>query len=257
MNAYAQKGINTLFVLNQQTVGGEDAPWKDGETWSSYAKRFASAAGEIAAHYAHLGNKVSYEIWNEGDNPKTAKFSVYVRPSQFAPVLWQAANAIRAASPKSKIVFGGLSTDHKEGSTYVNRVRRELGGELPVDAIGIHPYGRWPVRRPFNGWGFGPLNKELDGFKNRVPEPLWITEIGIVGRDQPLSEKRHTAVASFIRDLYKSVAQQHADQVPVVIWFSWSDNMENAGIVRGDGTVKPKIFEAFIAIRDRKVDGLA
>jgi hypothetical protein len=53
------------------------------------------------------------------------------------------------------------------------------------------------------------------------------------------------------------VAQNHAGKVPVVIWFAWSDNMNNAGIVRGDGRVKSKIFDAFVDVRDRKLDGLA
>ena len=33
--------------------------------------------------------------------------------------------------------------------------------------------------------------------------------------------------------------------------------MNNAGIIRGDGRVKSKIFDAFVDVRDRKLDGLA
>lgn len=258
VESYANKGISTLFILNQQTVAGRHAPWKGGGDWTFYASRFASAAGEIAAHYRYLGDKIAYEIWNEGDNQKTPWVSVYVPPKRFAPLLWRTAGAIRVVSPQSKIVFGGLSTDYKDAGAYVNQVRRTLGGDLPVDAVGIHPYGRWPARRPFRNWGYGKLADALKRFGEKVPDkPLWITETGIVGGDKPLPEKNHPEVARFMRDLFTTVAQKHATQVPVVIWFAWSDNMNNAGIVRGDGQVKSKIFDAFVDVRDRKLDGLA
>ena len=255
---YARKGIGTLFVLNQQTVTGKNAPWKGRGDWTEYASQFASAASEIAAHYARLGEKVAFEIWNEGDNKETPWVSVYIPPKHFAPLLWRTASAIRQVSPESKIVFGGLSTDHKKSGDYVKQVKRALGGELPVDAIGIHPYGRWPVKRPFKDWGYGSLSAELAGFAKQIPDkPLWITEIGIVGGEKPLPEETQHIVAQFMEDLIKTIAQKHADHVPVVIWFAWSDNMHNAGIVRADGTAKKEILDAFIAVRDKKMEGLA
>lgn len=258
VNTYARKGIGTLFVLNQQTVAGDNAPWKGDGDWTEYAGRFASAASEIADHYAHLEEKVAYEIWNEGDNPKTPEVSVYVPPKHFAPLLWRTASAIRKASPDSKIIFGGLSTDHKDSGDYVKHVKRALGGELPVDAIGIHPYGRWPVKRPFKDWGYGSLSTELNGLAKQIPDkPLWITEVGVVGGANPLPEKTQPIVAQFMKDLIKTISQKHTDQVPVVIWFAWSDNMHNAGIVRADGTAKKDILDAFIAVRDKKLEGLA
>lgn len=255
--AYAKKGIGTLFVLNQQTVAGKNAPWKNGD-WGAYANQFASAAGQIADHYAHLGDKVAFEVWNEEDNQDTPWVSIYVPPKHYAKMLWRTASAIRNVSPDSKVIFGGLSTDHAEASFYVKQVRRALGGDLPVDAIGIHPYGRWPGKRPFRSWGFGSLDKELKGFAKQISDkPLWITEIGIVGEDKPLPEDSHPVLAQYMRDFYKSVANKHSDQVEAVIWFAWSDNMQNAGIVRADGTAKSEILDAFIAVRDRKLDGLA
>ncbi len=258
VKAYAKKGIGTLFVLNQQTVAGKNAPWLNGGDWDAYAGQFATAAGEITSHYAHLGDKVGFEIWNEEDNQDTPWVSVYVPPKHYAKLLWRTASAIRTVSPDSKVIFGGLSTDHAEAGSYVKQVQRALGGDLPVDAVGIHPYGRWPGKRPFRGWGFGSLNRELNGFAEQIPDkPLWITEIGIVGEDKPLPEDSHQAVAQYMRDFYKTVANNHSDQVEAVIWFAWSDNMQNAGIVRADGTAKSEILDAFIAVRDRKLEGLA
>jgi hypothetical protein len=257
VQGYAGQGVGSLIVLNQQTVAGNEAPWRE-DNWpalaAAYAERFAAAAGEIAARYAHLGETVAYEIWNEGDNPETPWVSVFVPPDQFALVLLKAAEAIKSASPQSPIIFGGLSTAPDTAAAYVRACRKALGGALPVDAIGIHPYGRWPVAQPFDGWGFGNLEDVFAVLKDAVPDkPLWITEIGVPGGEKPLGQEHYPAVAKYLRDLYTLVARTHLQQVPVIIWFAWSDNMENAGIVTKDGAGKAHIFDAFTAVRDRQL----
>lgn len=257
VQGYASQGIGSLIVINQQTIAGGDAPWPS-QNWAgmnaNYADRFAAAAAEIAAHYAHLGDKVAYQIWNEGDNPQTPWVSVYVPPEHFALILSRAASAIRAASPHSPIVFGGLSTGPDEATAYVQACRQALGGDLPVDAIGIHPYGRWPIAQPFSGWGFGRLDDVFAIYKRAMPhKPLWITEVGIPGGDNPLGEQYYPAVAKYMRDMYTTVASNHLAQVPVIIWFAWSDNMENAGVVTANGSRKAHIFDTFTAVRDRQI----
>ena len=67
-------------------------------------------------------------------------------PAKFALVLGQAAKAIRREAPESQIVLGGLSTGPEIASEYVRQVRKALKGRLPVDAVGLHPYGRWPQK---------------------------------------------------------------------------------------------------------------
>lgn len=257
VRGYAQKGVGSLIVLNQQTIAGDTAPWAGAGTWDTYADRFAQAAGQIAARYADLGDKVAYEIWNEGDNPETPWVSVFVPPPEFAKVLGRSARAIRDAAPGAKVIFGGLSTGPADAVSYVQQVQAALGGELPVDAIGVHPYGRWPVRRPFPGWGFGKLDDSFNVFKTAFPDmPLWLTEIGIPGGNNPLGEEHYPAVADYMRDLFRRVAQEFVRQVPVIVWFAWSDNMLNAGVVKSDGTRKGHIFDAFTAVRDRTLEGM-
>ena len=257
IQGYANQGVGSLVVLNQQTVAGSDAPWPQ-NNWAGmvhqYADKFAKAAGEIAAHYAHLGEKVAYQIWNEGDNPATPWVSVHVPPEHFAVILSRAAQAIRAAAPGSLIVFGGLSTGPDQAAAYVRACQQELGGSLPVDAIGLHPYGRWATQRPFPDWSFGRLDDAFAILKRAVPDiPVWITEIGIPGHANPIGEQHYPTIANYMRDIYTTVANQHANQVPVIIWFAWSDNMENAGIVTANGQPKAHIFDAFAAVRDRQI----
>lgn len=259
VNAYANQGVGSLVVLNQQTVAGNDAPWVGGGgSWEAYAARFAQSAGIIAAHYAHLGDKIAYEIWNEGDNPATPWVSVFVPAAKFAIVLQQAAAAIRQAAPQAKIIFGGLSTGPVEAAEYVRQCREALHGDLPVDAIGVHPYGRWPVTPPFAGWGFGKLDDVFSEFQKVFPNtPLWITEIGIPGGSTPLGAEHYGAVAAYLRDTYVRLARDFSPQVGAIIWFAWSDNMENAGIVTGNGSQKTEIFNTFVSIRDRRLPELA
>ncbi len=252
VRGYADLGVGSLIILNQQTLGGPDAPWRNGSSWSRYASQLAAAARWIADRYSDLGGNVAYEIWNEGDNPKTPHVSVHVRPESFAVVLDKVAAAVRQAAPRSKIIFGGLSTGPRDAVRYVKKVQEAMDGPFPVDAIGVHPYGRWPRVRPFPGWGFGSLAEVFEAFREELPEfPLWITEVGIPGRKQPLPDEALPGVAGYMSDLYRIVAAEHAGWVEAIIWYAWSDTMENAGIVDGQGRPKPGLFEAFQKVRDR------
>ena len=81
---------------------------------------------------------------------------------------------------------------------------------------------------------------------------FWITEIGIAG-DTPFSSVHYPAIAGYLTEVYKEIADSYADLVPVVIWFAWSDNMHNAGILKGNGEQKEHLFEAFRRVRDREI----
>jgi hypothetical protein len=253
VRGYAQKGIGSLIVLNQQTLAGLEAPWKKKDAnWSGYARGFAAAARAIAGRYADLGEEVAYEIWNEGDNPKTPQVSVYMAPQAYALLLDRTVTAIREAAPKARIILGGLATGPREAVDYVNKVQEALGGQLPVDAIGIHPYGRWTGKRPFPGWGFGEMAEVVEIFARALPAfPLWITEIGIPGREKPLPEEMLPAVADYMLDLYRQVAARYPGWVEAILWYGWADSMENAGIVDEGGRAKPALFKAFRQVRDR------
>ena len=42
----------------------------------------------------------------------------------------------------------------------------------------------------------------------------------------------------------------HAKQVPVIIWFAWSDFSENSGIVTKEGRFKEGIADAYQKMRN-------
>ena len=250
---YHDKGVKSLIVLNQETVWG-NAPWSGNNDWHTFGNQLAQTARQVAARYKGYGADVAYEIWNEGDLPNNPA-SVYVEPEQFAGVLKKTAQAIRAESPQSPLVFGGLATGPDQGIQYLRRCLQALGGVWPVDAIGIHPYGRWGTRAPFD-WGtrFGTLAQAFDQYAQSFPNiPFWITEIG-VAVDNELGPEHNPAIADYLSDVYQHVAAEHTHIVPVLIWFAWSDWMRNSGVVRRDGRRKSDVYDAFqnvIKARDK------
>lgn len=252
VEGYTSLGVRCLIILNQETVWGS-APWTGSDDWERYARELAVVAGTIADHYRRYGDQIAYQIWNEGDK-KHNPASVYVPPTDFAEVLGATAAAVRAASPQSPIIFNGMATGPEESVAYLKAVQAALGRPLPVDAVGVHPYTRWATRAPFD-WGsrYGTLSDAFAVYRKAFPKmKLWITEIGVAD-DNEIGPEHYPAIADYMRDIYSHVAARHVEQVPVVIWFAWSDWMRNAGVVRRDGAEKDHLYAAFRSVRNREV----
>ncbi|MEM7332804.1 MAG: cellulase family glycosylhydrolase, partial [Chloroflexota bacterium] len=246
---YAKMGVKSMIILNQETVWGK-APWAGSNDWDGYAAEFAEMAGQIAAHYRSYKDRVAFEIWNEGDLDHNAA-SVYVPPAQFAKILSSSAKAIKRAAPKAIRIFGGLATGPQTAVKYLNDTRAALGNELPVEAIGIHPYGRWATKAPFD-WGqrFGTLGQAINEYKagtNGIP--LWITEVGVAD-DNEIGPQYYQGISEYIRDMFKTTDARYKADVPVLVWFAWSDFMRNAGVVTKDGRRKSAVYAAFQDVRD-------
>jgi hypothetical protein len=253
VKAYAELGTASLIILNQETLWG-NAPWTGNGDWSGYADQLADAAAKIAGHYAKYGQQVAYEIWNEGDladNPA----SVFIPPKEFAVVLKGVAAAIRGVSADSKLIFGGLASGPGAAIPYLRQCKAEMGGQWPVDAIGIHPYGRWATRAPFD-WGqhFGTLGEAFGQYEAAFPEiPLWVTEIGVAA-DSLIGPEYYATIADYMKDVYKTVGDRYAGWVKAVIWFGWSDFMRNAGVVDHNGNPKAHIYPVFKAVRSWELE---
>ncbi len=249
---YNRMGIKSLVILNQETIWGR-GPWTGNNDWRGYGDELADAAAKIARRYRRYGKQVAYQIWNEGDLPNNPA-SVFVPPAHFAVVLQKVAAAIRQESPESPIVFGGLATGPQQSVAYLKACKQALNGPWPVDAIGIHPYGRWATKAPFD-WGqhFGPLSEAFELYRREIPDmPFWITEMGVAA-DTEIGPVHYAQIADYLKDVYRYVEQRYVELVPVAIWFAWSDWMRNAGIVRKDGQRKEHVYAAFRAMRNREL----
>jgi hypothetical protein len=249
IQSYANTGTKSLLILHQDTEWG-NGPWQGGG-WQEYANVFAKACGRVARACSEFSDKVAYQIWNEEDSgfgadaANTNPSAIGIAPEHYAIVLDRAVKAIREADPQATIVMGGLKTGPENAVNYLNHVRAKLGGEIPVDALAYHPYGRFVHNDPFYNRQFGTLPDALGTFKQAFPQlPLWITEMGVAD-DNPIGPEHYKKIADYKREIFNEIADNHDDHVPVFIWFAWSDLMRNAGITTIDGRMKDHIGNAF------------
>ena len=249
IQTYATAGIRSLVILHQDTEWG-NAPWQNGG-WEQYAETFAKACGRVAAVCAEFGDQVAYQIFNEQDSGPDNHSAIGIAAEDYAIVLDRAQQAIRRAHPGAVVVIGGLNTGPDKAIQYVRNVQAALDGRLPVDALAIHPYGRYVHKILFNYGSIGKLSDSLNRFRDAFPDkPLWITEIG-VANDTPIGSEHYKDIGIYIQEVVDEVADHYADYVDVLIWFGWTDLMRNAGILTADGRPKPNVFEAFEHMRQR------
>ncbi|MFO7538663.1 MAG: NBR1-Ig-like domain-containing protein [Chloroflexota bacterium] len=249
IQSYASAGIRSLIILHQDTYWG-NGPWDSGQ-WESYAEAFGKECGRVARVCAEFGDMVAFQIFNEQDsefgedagnkNPS----AIPIPPRPYALILAQASQAIRAAHPTAKIIFGGLKTGPHNAVRYAREVQQHLGQPLPVDALAAHPYGRY-VKTPFFNFGsIGRLEEALNIFKQAFPDlPLWITEVGVAA-DSHIGPEHYQSIATYMREVTAELMSNFADYVQALIWFGWTDLMRNAGVNTVDGRAKAHIYEAF------------
>ena len=249
IQTYAAAGVRSLIVLHQDTEWG-NAPWEHGG-WAAYAETFARACGRVAAVCSEFGDMVAYQIFNEQDSGPGNHSAIGIAAENYAIVLDRAQEAIRRAHPGATVVIGGLNTGPDNAIRYTRNVQAALGGRLPVDALAVHPYGRYVNKILFNYGSIGKLSDSLNRFRNAFPDkPLWITEVG-VANDTRIGPEHYADIGIYIREVVDEVADHFASYVPVLLWFGWTDLMRNAGILTADGKPKPGVFEAFEHMRRR------
>lgn len=256
VGALALRGISVLFVLNHETFWGE-APWDGSGDWEDYANdmavRAAQLAGEMSQRYAKYGGLIAYEIWNEPDASPDNPSAISIPAEAYAMILERTSTAIRSASPNARVLFASLGGAPTNGVEYIRRVQAELGGELPVDAISMNPYGRYGTYDPFWNGLIGTLDEAFDPYLEAFPDlPIWVTEIGI-GNDNPIDPEYYDEIANYMRDVYLYIGTHYSRKVPVVMWFAWSDLMQNAGVVDRGGQPKEHIYDTFLDVRNGTV----
>ncbi|MDX1417221.1 MAG: NBR1-Ig-like domain-containing protein [Candidatus Promineifilaceae bacterium] len=247
---HAAAGIKSLIILHQDTEWGGNL--RDQGDWEGYARVFARACAGVARACAEFSDMIAYQIYNETDSGYEAdtgnfnKSAIGIAPEDYALILDHAQRAIREVDPQATIVMGGMKTGPDNAVGYIKAVQKKLGGRLPVDALACHPYGRYVNFAPFNYGQIGPLSYSLQAFRKAFPDlPLWITEIGTPGGDKALDPVHYPTIARYMNEVVEEIANNHADHVPVLIWFAWSDKSEYAGMITRDGKMKPHLAEAF------------
>ena len=254
ISAYHRAGNKILLVLTAELYGA-GSHYNLGNMsavqWVSYSQDYARVLEQVVRRYSTQIH--GYEIWNEGDVQPGNPSAIAFPPRDFAPFLDKMAQIIKAYAPQAKTVLGGLVTGADNGVKYLREVKAVLGGRLPVDAVGIHAYGKGA---PLDDTVFSQLGNIADDIrilKQEVPNhPLWLTEMGALGANTP----EYGVIASqYARNLYTYIRQEHAKDVPVVIWYAWSDAMDAAsrtnGLIAVDGQKKP-LYDVFFGELLRK-----
>ncbi len=239
-------GVSSLIILNQETFWG-NGPWHDANgDWQSYGNDFANFARQIVARYK--GKQVAYQVWNEGDIKGHS--SIYVEPTNYAKLLRPLSKMIREVDASSIIVTGGLASGAGDAVQYVTQVEQAISGRLPVDVIAIHPYGKLP--QGMSGlWSIdnGSLGDYINNLRPLIDRyrRFWVTEIGAAD-DGAMPGSVYRDIAQYLRAIYQEVKASYGDFVEAFIWFAWSDEMRNAGIVTANKTQKQHIYETFFSL---------
>jgi len=149
-------------------------------------------------------------------------------------------------------VFGGICGSAQNNVNYVRQTRVAMQGEWPVDAVGMHPYGQYPlagVPEIPHLSEFGKLYNYLHTVTQGLPDvPIWITEIGVPMDDHNLADDSSyhwDKIAAYLTSIYAEVERHYWQRVPVTIWFAWSNKMRGSGIVDTKDAPKGPIHTAF------------
>jgi hypothetical protein len=248
IRAYKNLGTKTILVLTHETYGeAAGYTWNQmsSQRWQEFTNGFVAVVEKIVRHY---GNQVdAYEIWNEGDAEIGNPAAVHFPPRDFAPLLDRVSKTIRQHAPSAKIILGGLMSGPSTSARYVSEVKAALGGRLPVDAIGVHPYGKGAPTDKSIFARFGSIRDDITAMVNVAPNiPLWLTEVGATGTHDP---QYQDDAAQYMTLLFNYLRANWAKQAPVVIWFALSDAMHLEQKVNGlftvDGQKKPFVYDAF------------
>lgn len=216
MRQYQARGIQTILVLNQETLW---PPTGNGNFSSTYVTDFAAKARTLAQKYGGL--VTAYEIWNEGDASSPA--SIYVPPDKYKALLGATYTAIKGVNSNAQVIVGGLVSGN---TSYLDGLK-ESNGNIAADGVAVHPYSTSPDE----------IVATLKRYQQKVPNKrIWVTEFG-----WEISANNGQTQAKFLQDTYTKIYADSAfSSFPAVVWYSWSDTMNNGfGLLSRTGVAKP------------------
>lgn len=236
-----------LVVFNQESFAPNSWPIgkKDTTSWDNYIEKDSKSYLKALDSFVRAnGSKVTaIEIWNEPDLASVgAAPSTYIPPVSYAKMLKRSSEVIKNINPNIKVIAGGLAGT--DTIRYVNDLKNADPTVFSqVDAISLHPYGVSP-----GGWGKdkgqnGDLAYLIRGVKGASGKPVWITEIG--------QNYDNNTQQDYLKNLISSAGAQN---VPVLIWYAWSDkmlggsnNQSGWGLYNTSNQLKPsgEVFKKF------------
>lgn len=183
--------IAILGLVDNQSL--LDLSWKEsGAVSEEYATTFTGVLQQLVSYY---DDRIGYwEIWNEPDYSESR-----LRPEEYARLLIQSYDTIKATDSTDQVVFGGQGGADSTAISYLPLVYQTLAdaGRVrpgPFDIFALHPYPSGDYRNGtgeilLNPWdymyrdeGKGPtiIHKFMAEMARQGDEnkPIWVTEIG-------------------------------------------------------------------------------
>jgi hypothetical protein len=249
------RGMGVVFVLMGDSAGSATNP-----------AEFAAFASVFSQGMAEAGGAVAYEVWNEPD--EAAWWRGPPDAGEYVALLKAAAPKIRAGDPGAKVLLGPLTGNNYKWlqSVYAR------GAKKSFDGVAVHTDTACLIAPPsafqrengkvgrYSFLGFitvrGVMLANGDGAKK-----IWMTELGWSSATSPCTRgmfagQKPAGVGEDGQAANLAAAYGCLAAYPYVqnaLWFSMNDTsgqgdeLDNYGLVRGDGTPKPS-WDAFRAV---------
>ncbi len=234
----SRAGVASLIILTPETIGNRvPAVSATEEAWVTFQQNFAERASAIAKSLIRW--RPAFQIWQAPDQPPTDTDRMTdLSALRFSQLLQRTSRAIKQVDADLLVVSGGLVSGQPD---WLAAVKRLLGGQLPVDAVGLHPYTQRPSPAwPATEWGSGYIGDFIRAYQAVTDLPLWLTEIGVDSLDRK-------GQGEYLSRLYNSISREFGTEVDEIFWFSYSDGMAYPfGLVDHRGQPKPA-YQAYKA----------
>lgn len=247
LEEYARNGYQNIVLFSHQTYGeGRDEflPWSEmtDEKWQTLSDELAIMACQIVKQYAAQKIVAVYQIWNEQDAPIGARASVSMSNENYAYMVTQVSQAIRAADPQAIIITGGYVSGPGIGVLNALEMVRLLPSTTLLDGIAFHPYGRGvDFDSPYRVYGH--IDVSIQAYSTVLPgKPLWITEFGVLDSMSDPS----SAISEYAMSMLNYVDKWYGNRVAAMVWYAWAEGMDNGyGLVDNDEKPQPTLYEQF------------
>lgn len=276
VRAAEARGIKILFTFWETPCWASTAPDHlkqdcKGAWWERDVQRYpptrARDYGEaLAFMVGRYGDRVAaWEIWNEPNHDDFFKTSNQV--ARYAALVKAAYPRAKSAHAKSTIIAGSLADSDFQFTKAL--LARGVGNHF--DAWSVHPYSenRSPFHPGIAGWskksfaaGIPQVRKALLGAGQR--KPIWLTEFGwstcaVRGQAAWQNCVSPSLQARYIRQAFRKMRSWRYVRAGVVFNLKntssdRADRVDNYGLVRLDGSLKPAyraVLHAARALRSR------
>jgi hypothetical protein len=214
------------YTPHWNSDGGPEDHWK---TPPRDLQEFAEIMHLLAARYR--GRVGSWELWNEPDN----RDYWLGTPADYARLLAAGSQAVRAAAPEAKVVFGGIAG----GVDFLRELFDEHGASQRVDVVNLHAY--------YETWNPNPLESispyiaEAAAIveRHRGAQALWMAEVGysnyrLTSAAAPLRGYEHTAEFQAVMLLRTTALVLSAPAVSLFAWYELKDPRPSDAMIGDD-----------------------